>query len=258
MLKRKMDMKGVVKAVPGIKPLQAKNIVKEPKNNIRIARSTNKLKLPTARVVSEWLGSPDRPWDFTGSVDNNSKRLCKYLQLMFPDHDWATLPSQMCFDVVSLTAGIIIEVKSVQKGTKVITTNSSIYPDKVRAGDVLPANYAHTPKGYNENNILDVLVVCVEKLDGRVYDYAVVDGAYWGFTQEDYVNCRSLFRNMNSADFKAKWMDLYTQEFPEDMFIAKANSGMYGAALKFDLRPRFAISSPVNALDVAGWWNVQA
>lgn len=241
----------------GLQVAKQNDIIREPNNNIRILKSTNHLKLPVARVISDWLGAADRSWSFTGSVDKNSDRLIQYLIRQFPDHTWMTVPSQKCFDIVSPTAEIIIENKSFKSGASRVTSNSSIYPSKVEAQDVLSKRMISKLQNYNPTAQYDVLVACVERKANTVFNYAIVDGAYWGFTTEDYKHCRALFNNLNNDVFKAAWMKTYKELYKDDTFMDRVANNKYGRAINMELRQRITLSNPINSLNSAGWWDVK-
>lgn len=243
------DVQEVVKAVAGPK------LIKEPKNNIRIVQSTNPLKLAVARVGAEWLSAPDRYWSFHGSVDKNSERLCNYIAEMFPEFDWQTLSSQKPFDFFSYGARVITEIKSVKGNKGTLTSNASVYPEKVRLGDAVPKNLITADM--DEDVELDVLVMCVKRNDdNKVYDYAIVDGNYWGVEYQDYLDCQRMFSNLKEESFKDAILKMYTEIYPEDSgFVNKIRGGFYGNSFKFNLRKLIQIANPTGKLDISGPWH---
>ncbi|HLD89560.1 MAG TPA: hypothetical protein VI911_00830 [Patescibacteria group bacterium] len=229
-------------------------VYKEPKNNIRITISNNPLKLAVARVCAEWLSAADRSWTFNGSVDKNSERLRKYISSMFPEFTWQVMPSQCAFDIVSLDAKVAIEIKSVKGNSKKLLSNASIYPEHVKAVDILPRRMK---VGVAEDLILDVLVVCVRRTqDDIVYDYAIVDGSFWGFEDSDFTACNEMFANLNSEEFMGDLLALYVERYPESThFITKLQNGSYGNSFSCNLRKLIQIANPVGrSLDMSGVW----
>lgn len=229
-------------------------VYKEPKNNIRITLSSNPLKLAVARVCAEWLSAADRSWSFNGSVDKNSERLRKYIASMFPEFTWHIMPSQCSFDIVSLDAKIAIEVKSVKGNGKKLLSNASIYPEHVKAMDILPSSLQHMA---TDDLILDVLVACVRRTqEDVVYDYAIVDGSFWGFEDEDFTACKEMFANLNSEEFMRGLLSLYAERYPEsEHFVTKLQSGNYGSLFSFNVRKLIQIANPVGrSLDMSGVW----
>ncbi len=221
---------------------------------IRLVESDNKLKVIVAREISNWLNAPGRYWGFSGSIDKNSERLFEYLTDKFPDYTWTINHSQGVFDIVSLDAKVVIEVKSTRSGNKKLVTNASIYPDKVIARNIFS-------KGFNwgrfsPDTVLDVLLVCVERTrKDIVYNYAIVDGSYWGFTEEDFKACRILFAQMNNEVFKKKLMSLVLSEY-DNPFVEKIVKGAYGSGVTMDFRKLISISNPVGRLGTSGWWHI--
>lgn len=222
--------------------------------NIRIKETENKMKLVVAREVSRWLGAPSRYWSFTSSLDQNTRRLFDHLVEMFPDYMWVINNSQGVFDIVSLDAGVAIEVKSAKPKTKQIISNASIYPDAITAVNVLGKGYDWGD--FDPNTKLDSLVVCVERSSkDKVYNYAVVDGSYWGFTEEDFVNCRKLFAQMNDPEFRQKMAELVLSEY-SNPFMEKMVNGNFGNGVTLSFRKLISISSPVGRLSTSGWWHI--
>lgn len=243
----------VINSAAGLELAHSK-VYKEPKNNIRITISSNPLKLAVARVCAEWLSAADRSWGFNGSVDKNSERLRKYIASMFPEFTWYIMPSQCSFDIVSLDAKIAIEVKSVKGASKKLLSNAAIYPEHVKAVDILPSRLQHMA---SEDLVLDVLVACVRRTqDDIVYDYAIVDGSFWGFDDADFTACKDMFANLNSEEFMHELLALYAERYPEsEQFITKLTDGSYGSSFSFNLRKLIQIANPVGrSLDMSGVW----
>ena len=223
-------------------------------NNIRIVVSDNPHKVPVARVCSDWLGSVSRDWVDNGSWIN-IRRLTDYVKESFPEHDWTDISAQRPFNLASLSAGVVIEIKSATVGNTRMHSNATVYPTRVKAGDVLPVQYDY-PEGYNESTRLDVLVLCVNRSNtNKVDDFAVVDGSYWGFTYNDYLDCKSMFHQVNSDEFKAKVYEVYNEMYG-DGFIEKLSGGRYGYSLDLYFRKMITLTNPVGRLGVAGWWKL--
>ena len=230
-------------------------VIKEPRFNIRIVESDNPLKLPVARVCAEWLSAPARAWRFNGSIDKNMERLASYLREMFPEYTWIVNSSQKAFDIVSPDANIVIEGKSVHAGKRTLTANATIYPVKVPGRDTLPSRYFNL---IPEDALYDVLVVAVDRRAGKVHDFRIVDGDFWNVTLQDYIECRNLFTNMNSEDFKTEFYTAYTKAFPTEAgFINKVKEGGFGIRFNLDLRKLITMTNPVSVpLGVSGVWGI--
>lgn len=221
---------------------------------IRVAESDNKLKVIIAREISNWLSATDRFWGFFGSVDKNSHRIFEYLTDKFPDYTWTINHSQGVFDIISLDAKVVIEVKSAKAGKKQLVTNASIYPDKVVARDILGKRFNWA--NFSPDTELDVLVVCIERnKTDKVYNYAIVDGSYWGFTREDFKACQLLFAQLNTEAFKKKIMKLVISEY-DNVFVENLLKGTYGNGVTLGLRKLISISNPVGRLTTSGWWHI--
>ena len=221
---------------------------------IRLVETDNQMKIIIAREVSNWLNAPGRYWGFSGSVDRNANRLFEYLTDKFPDYTWTINHSQGVFDIISLDAKVAIEVKSAKHGKKQIVTNASIYPDKIMARDALGKGFNWG--SFSPNTMLDVLVVCVERTNKDVlYNYAIVDGSYWGFTREDFKACQLLFAQLNAMSFKKKIFKLILNEY-DNTFVEKLTKGVYGSGVTMCFRKLISISNPVGRLTTSGWWHI--
>lgn len=238
---------------------------KEYKNNtesIRIVESANPFKLVVARAISDYLSASSRPWDTVHKADVNSQLLAQHLNTKFPEYkggwEFRTLSSQQPFDIVCLNAGLIIEVKSVGKGGRLMG-NASIYPDTVRAKYALPYNFKYPMQKALFQPVevdlketeLDVLVVCVNYRKDIVSEFAIVDGAYWGVNEELYVDCRNYF-----ADLNAIKDDINTTLAPENTFAEAMLHGTLGSAVHLDLRKLITLTNPVGRLNVSGKWSI--
>jgi hypothetical protein len=166
------------------------------------------------------------------------------------------MPSQKPFDIVSLSAGIAIEVKSVVKGSNRIMSNASIYPTRVKAEDILSVHQKY-PKGTTKNSRLDVIILCVNRTTKyKIDSYAIVDGEYWGFTYGDYLQCDEFYTNMNTDSFRTKILNLYLDHYGADTFVEKIVGKKFGNSLNMRFRKLITLSNPVGRLNVPGWWEV--
>jgi len=172
----------------------------------------------------------------------------------FPDYMWVLNHSQGTFDIVSLDAKVAIEVKSAKAGSKKLVTNASIYPDKVKARYALSKGYKWGK--FSPDDTLDVLVVCVERNEkDKVYNYAIVDGSYWGVTEEDFVACHDLYNQLNNKTFKKKLLKLVMCDY-ENSFLEKLTDDTYGDSIELDFRKLIHVSNPVGRLNTSGWWHI--
>lgn len=225
-------------------------------SKIRVIESPNENKIPVAMRCSEWLNSLARHWGYTTSQDENTRRVCSYLNNNFSECNWEVMPSQKPFDLISLKAGVVIEIKSVIKGSTRVISNASIYPNRLKASDILSPNYDYPPYA-NEKTVLDVLVICVNRdADLTVHDFAIVDGSYWGFTYNDYKCCNEFYRNFNDPKFFDLVLDIYLFKYSKDTFIQKVKQKKYGNSLNISFRKLITLSNPVGRLNVAGWWKL--
>ncbi len=239
MLNTKMKKARVIKT----KIAKTKRMYIHPGNKHRFKSSKNVMKRIIADEITNWLSAPSREFYFTGSIDKNVDRLYKHLAHTFKDFTWAKCSSQAKFDLYSIDAGVIVELKSSKVKTNKLIFNASLYPDKVHVKNAFTSNLiASTPiLKDNINKVLDVLVVCVERTeDNLVYNHAIVDGSYWGITERDYIDCNKLFADMNKVK--------------KSMFGVIANSTNNGLAKKlcndefdgnFQLRKLITVRSPV-------------
>jgi len=205
--------------------------------------STNVMKRIIADEITNWLAAPSREFFYTGSIDKNVDRLFKHLSHTFKDFTWEKSSSQAKFDLYSIDAGVIVELKSIKVKTNKLMFNASLYPDKVHVRNAFTKQLINTTPMLkdNKNKVLDVLVVCVERTkDDLVYNHAIVDGSYWGITEQDFIDCNKLFADMNKVR--------------KSMFSVIANSTKNGLAKKivndefdgdFQLRKLITVKSPV-------------
>jgi hypothetical protein len=245
----------VVNSALGLDAAAPAKVLKEPKSNIRITHSKNPLKLAVARVAAEWLSAPDRTWKFNGSVDKNARRLRNYIAEMFPEFSWMVTPSQKAFDIISDDAKVAIEVKSVKGDNKKLTTNASVYPDTVLLGDVL--SQGMVAEHMDLNTVLDVLVICVKRTEAnKVYDFAIVDGSYWGVDYQDFLDCQAMFSNFKEPEFMQAVLALYAETYPEDSrFVEKILDGSFGNKFSFNLRKLIQVANPTGeSLGISAIW----
>jgi len=208
--------------------------------------SANPMKRIVAIEITRWLTAPSREFFYTGSIDKNVDRLYKHLSHTFKDFTWGKSSSQAKFDLYSIDAGVIIELKSTKVKTNKLMFNASLYPDKVHVRNAFTKQFLNTTPilTNNKDKVLDVLIVCVERTkDDIVYNHAIVDGSYWGITEQDYIDCNNLFADMNKVK--------------KAMFGVIANSTKNNLAKKifnddfdgdFKLRKLISMNSPVGCV----------
>lgn len=231
--------------------------------NIRILESKNSFKKIVARAISDYLSAPGRHWNTSYKNDVNSKRLAEFLNSKFVEFKgefaFKTLPSQNPFDIVCLGAGVVIEVKSVAKNNKRILSNATIYPDRVKAKDALPKSFDYPAKkelfGINKvqfpENYMDVLVVCVNQSKDVVSGFSIVDGNYWGVSEELYLSCKEYFNLLNeNIDF------INSVLADENRFADYISNNIFGNAVKLNLRKLITLTNPVGRLNLRGTWSV--
>jgi len=226
-----------------IKNTTTNKIYAHPGNKHRFKISKNIMKTIIANEITNWLAAPSREYFYSGSVDINSNRLYKHLTHTFKDFSWGITSSQSKFDIYSIDAGIIIELKSVKIKTKKLVFNASIYPDSVHVKNVFSKQSINNNPllKKNINKLLDVLIVCVERTDDNiVYNHAIVDGSYWNITEQDYIDCNNLYADINRVK--------------KAMFGVIANSTKNNLAKKifnenfdgdFKLRKLITLSNPI-------------
>lgn len=220
--------------------------------SIRILESANYFKKIVAREVSNYLASVSRQWDTVYRKDVNAEVLTKHLNMKFPEFQalgmgFVTTHSQSPFDIVSYGANVIIELKSAKDGVKDLLANATLYPDKIAAGDVLSKKLA----AGHEDTVLDVLVACVTHKQDIVTGYAVVDGSYWGVTQELYQACRDYFSDLNEIAPEINKILSKKNLFAKQLYEGTLNSGV-----KMKLRKLISITNPVGRLNVLGHWGI--
>lgn len=229
--------------------------------NIRILKSANVYKLIVAKEISRYYSATSRHWDTIFREDVNAKDLACHLNRAFPEFQdgWEarTLSSQQPFDIVHLGLNLIIELKSVKASTDRIIGNATVYPDRVKAVDALPNNFNYPASighlNYNKDAYLDVLVVCVDHVDNVVNSYAIVDGSYWGVTEEIYLGCKDYFSDVN------EYLDIINKilvEENENAFAEALTDGTLGNAVNMYLRKLINFTNPVGRLSVEGRFNL--
>lgn len=235
-----LKMKKITKR---IKNVVTNKMYTHPGNKHYFKASTNVMKIIVACEITRWLSAPSREFFYTGSIDKNVDRLHKHLSHTFKDFTWEKSSSQAKFDLYSIDAGVIVELKSSKVKTNKLIFNASLYPDKVHVRNAFTKQLLNTTSimKNNKDKVLDVLVVCVERTkDDIVYNHAIVDGSYWGITEQDFIDCNKLFADMNKVK--------------KSMFGVIANSTNNGLAKKivndefdgdFKLRKLITMKSPV-------------
>jgi hypothetical protein len=233
------------------KAVTSSNVYVHEGQKIRITKSDNGLKEPVAREISMFMSAPSRRYEYTGSLDVNADRLYQHLQRAFPEYTWHRAPSQSPFDIYSFDAGIAVELKSVKSGIKKLTFNATVYPDEVSRTYVgseierLEDNNDTNVTNFKNSRVkMDVLVVCVERNPDAdvVYNYAIVDGEYWGISEEDYENCSDLYADMNKAEVKRAIMNVIYKKTGNE-FARKVRDGEFNG--EFNLRKLIQLDSPV-------------
>jgi hypothetical protein len=107
----------------------------------------------------------------------------------------------------------------------------------------------------SDDEILDVLVVCVSRnTDNKVVDFAIVDGAYWNITYEDYKACSSLYNTMNNGKIMHYILKALSKVSSTASFIKKLTDGAYGAGCELNFRTLVSLTNPVGRLNLSGWW----
>ncbi len=208
--------------------------------------SANPMKRIVAIEITRWLTAPSREFFYTGSIDKNVDRLYKHLSHTFKDFTWEKSSSQAKFDLYSIDAGVIIELKSTKVKTNRLIFNASLYPDKVHVRNVFTKQVLNaTPLlKDNKDKILDVLIVCVERTkDDIVYNHAIVDGSYWGITEQDYIDCNKLFADMNKV--KKAMFGVIANHTKNNLAKKIFNDNFDG---DFKLRKLITLTSPVGCV----------
>ena len=221
---------------------------------IRIMEVPNHFKKIVAREISNYLAAVSRQWDTTFREDVNTKVLAQHLNMKFPEFQaqgvgFVTTHSQSPFDIVSYGANVIIELKSVKEGTKDLVANATLYPDKLAAGEVLAKKLA----AGHEDTVLDVLVACVTHKNEVVTGYAIVDGSYWGVTQELYQACRDYFSDLN--EIAPEINEILSKR---NLFARYLYDGTLGDGVKMTLRKLITLTNPVGRLNVLGHWGISS
>ena len=253
MLKRqKVKVKENVTKVSGRTSLS--NVYVHPGEKICITRSENKMKKILAFELSRFIGAPSRSCEFSGSLDINSKKIYQHLKTVFSDYTWYYGQSQGKFDIYSYDAAVAVEVKTVKRGQSKLIFNATVYPDvisKTKVGKEIER--LCEPPVVNVENIkgssvtMDVLVLCVERNQktNTVYNYAIVDGAYWNISEEDHDACEALYNDTNDPIVMKEIMDVIYQH-KGNQFARKIRDGKFGD--NFKLRKLISLQNPVGKL----------
>jgi hypothetical protein len=220
--------------------------------SVRIVESKNHFKKVVARVISTYLSSPSRPWVGSGGADINTDLLTRHLNATFPEFTgnmaFKVRGSQDAFDIVSFGTGLLVEVKSVKSGAKRLVNNATIYPDKITAINALGDNYNY-PTPESADVVLDVLVVCVTHKHKVVDGFSIVDGHYWGVTEELFLECRAYFKAINEL------LPAINATLSESNSFAKSmHKGTFGDGIRMQLRKLITVTNPVGRLNILGHW----
>lgn len=227
------------------------NIYVNPGEKIRITKSENKMKKIVAFELGRYIGAPSRQCDFTGGLDLNSKKIYNHIKTVFSDYTWYRSQSQGRFDFYSYDAGVTVELKTVKRGESKLLFNATVYPDTVSKTKVgREIERFCEPPVVNVGNIkgspmsMDVLILCVERdsKSDTVYDYAIVDGAYWGINEEDYDHCAKLFNDMNDPKVMKEMMAVVYKR-KGNQFAKKIMDGSFTD--DFKLRKLISLKSPI-------------
>lgn len=189
--------------------------------------------------------------------DVNAENLATHLNNMFPSEGpWEVNSSQAAFDIYSLKARVAIELKSVKSKKRKygdgytennsIIGNATIYPPEAAIKDIVPRR-RHEKSWSSEylDTMLDVIVVFVRRVGGRLADYRIVDGNYWGFAYEDYLSCKDAFSKLNDPEIVEKMFKSIVKKYPEQIFIKKLWMGEYEeGGLGFLTRKLLSYRSP--------------
>lgn len=229
----------------------APNIYINPGEKIRITKSENKMKKIVAFELARYVGAPSRSCEFTGSSDINSKKIYDHIKTVFSDYTWYRGQSQGRFDIYSYDAGVTIENKTAKRGQSKLMFNASVYPDVVSKTKVGKEGERFCePPVINIGNTkispmsMDVLVLCIERepKNNVVYDYVVVDGAYWGIDENDYDHCARLFNDMNDPEVLKEMMAVVYKR-KGNQFAKKIRDGKF--VDDFKLRKLISLRNPV-------------
>ena len=251
MLKRQKAKENVTK-VSGRTSLS--NVYVHPGEKICITRSENKMKKILAFELSRFIGAPSRSCEFSGSLDINSKKIYQHLKTVFSDYTWYYGQSQGKFDIYSYDVAVAVEVKTVKRGQSKLIFNATVYPDvisKAKVGKEIerlcepPVVNAENIKGSSVT--MDVLVLCIERdpKSNTVYNYAIVDGAYWNIKEEDYDACEALFNDMNDPDVMKEIMSVVYKR-KGNGFARKIRDGEFSN--NFKIRKLISLENPVGKM----------
>ena len=235
-----LKMKNITKK---IKNVMVNKIYTHPGNKHCFKSSKNVMKRIVADEITNWLSAPSREFFYSGSIDKNSNRLYKHLSNTFKDFSWGITSSQSKFDIYSIDAGVIIELKSVKVKTKKLIFNASLYPDSVHVKNAFSKQIIYNNPLFkqNINKVLDVLIVCVERTkEDLVYNHAIVDGSYWKITEQDYIDCNNLYTDMNNV---RKAMFGVISNSTQNNLAKKIFNGDFDG--DFQLRKLITMKSPV-------------
>ena len=230
------------------------NIYVHPGEKICITKSENKMKKILAFELSRFIGAPSRSCEFSGSLDVNSKKIYEHLKTVFSDYTWYRSQSQGKFDIYSYDAAVAVEVKTVKRGQSKLVFNATVYPDvisKTKVGKEMER--LCEPPVVNTENVkspsitMDVLVLCIERdpKNNTVYNYAIVDGAYWDIKEEDHDACEALYKDMNDPCVMNEIMSIVYKR-KGNQFARKIRDGEFGN--DFKLRKLIFLNNPVGKM----------
>lgn len=254
MLKRQKVEESVSKTARVSSKTNLSNTYVHPGQKIRITKSENKMKKIVAFELSRFISAPSRSCEFSGSLDTSSKKIYNHLRTVFSDYIWYYSQSQGKFDIYSYDAAVAIEVKTTKRGSSKLIFNATVYPDiisKTKVGKEVER--LCEPPVINVENIkgssvsMDVLVLCVERdsKNDTVYNYAIVDGAYWGIKEKDYDACETLYKDMNDYSVMKEIMDVIYRR-KGNKFARKIRDGEFGN--DFKLRKLISLNNPVEKM----------
>lgn len=125
--------------------------------------------------------------------------------------------------------------------------NATLYPTEARIRDVVPKNTWQP--GWSKlylNTLMDVLVVFAGKYKGRLVDFRIVDGSFWGASIDDYVGCRESFREINDDEITNEVIDIILRKFPDNVFLRRMRQDAYNNRVKLAWRKLLSYRNPLN------------
>jgi len=175
--------------------------------------------------------------------------MAEHLSTVFFDKgEWAVNNSQHPFDIYSLGCKVAIELKSFKYkyNNKYFVSNATIYPHEARIRDVVPKNrWEDSWTDAYLDTMLDVAIVFVNKVDGKINNFYITDGSYWGIDLEDYLSCREFFNIINNPTMFGKILNVINEEYPNQTFVSKLINNGYDKKIKLCFRKLISCSSPL-------------